>query len=90
MRVSVIGLGKLGSPLAAVIAHRGHTVVGVDRNREFVRRINEGRAPVEEPGLQPMIDGCRGRLSATTDVREAVAATELTHVMTVRNSATPS
>ena len=63
MRVSVIGLGKLGSPLAAVIAHRGHTVVGVDRNREFVRRINEGRAPVEEPGLQPMIDGCRGRLS---------------------------
>jgi UDPglucose 6-dehydrogenase len=81
MRVSVIGLGKLGSSLAAVIAHKGHTVVGVDRNRDFVRQINEGRAPVEEPGLQQMIDGCRGRLSATTDTREAVAGTELTHVI---------
>ena len=78
MRVSVIGLGKLGSSLAAVIAHKGHTVVGVDVNRDFVRQINAGRAPVEETGLQQMIDGCRERLSATTDAREAVAQTELT------------
>ncbi len=81
MRVSVIGLGKLGSSLAAVIAHKGHTVVGVDVDPDLVSRLNAGRAPVEETGLQEMIDGCRGRLSATTDTRDAVARTDLTHVI---------
>ncbi len=81
MRVSVIGLGKLGAPLAAVIAHRGHTVIGADLNPEFVRQINDGKAPVEETGLQQMIDGCRSHLSATTDTQEAVAQTELSHVI---------
>lgn len=81
MRVSVIGLGKLGSSLAAVIAHKGHTVVGMDVNPGFVRQINAGRAPVEETGLQEMIDGCRDRLSATGDAREAVAQTDITHVI---------
>ncbi len=32
MRISIIGLGKLGSPMQAVMAHKGHTVVGVDLN----------------------------------------------------------
>jgi UDPglucose 6-dehydrogenase len=81
LRVSVIGLGKLGSPLAAVIASKGHTVVGADVNTELVRLINERRAPVPEPGLQTLIDGSRERLTATTDVEAAVANTDLTHVI---------
>jgi UDPglucose 6-dehydrogenase len=81
VRVSVIGLGKLGSPLAAVIASQGHDVVGVDLNAEFVRALNEGRAPVLEPGLQELLDRCRPRLSAVGDVKAAVAQTELTHVI---------
>jgi UDPglucose 6-dehydrogenase len=81
VRVSVIGLGKLGSPLAAVIASKGHTVVGADINADFVRQLNEGRAPVAETGLQELIDDCRARLSATTDIQAAVAQTELTHVI---------
>jgi 3-hydroxyisobutyrate dehydrogenase-like beta-hydroxyacid dehydrogenase len=32
MKVSIIGLGKLGAPMAAVMAHKGNTVVGVSRN----------------------------------------------------------
>ena len=32
MKISIIGLGKLGSPMAAVMAHKGHTVMGVDVN----------------------------------------------------------
>lgn len=56
-----------------MIAHKGHTVIGADVNPEFVRHINEGRAPVDETGLQEMIDGCRSRLSATTEAQEAVA-----------------
>ena len=51
MKISIIGLGKLGSPMAAVMAHKGNTVVGVDVNPAFVTAIEEGRAPVNEPGL---------------------------------------
>ncbi len=52
MRVAVVGLGKLGAPLAAVLASKGNDVLGIDVNPEAVRLLNEGLAPVEEPGLQ--------------------------------------
>jgi UDPglucose 6-dehydrogenase len=81
VRVSVIGLGKLGSPLAAVIASKGHEVIGVDINQELVRLLNEGRAPVLEPGLQELLGQCRSRLTATGDVKAAVERSELTHVI---------
>jgi UDPglucose 6-dehydrogenase len=81
MQISVIGLGKLGAPLAAVLASKGFGVVGVDLNERFVQAINAGKAPVEEPRLQELIDAHRERLRATTDVAEAVAATEATFVI---------
>jgi len=81
MRLSVIGLGKLGAPLAAVFAARGHDVVGVDLSEAAVQAINEGRAPVSEPRLQEMIDDAGGRLRATLDIAEAVAASEMTFVL---------
>ena len=51
MKVSVIGLGKLGSPMAACFAAKGHQVIGADLNEHYVRLINQGVAPVLEPGL---------------------------------------
>jgi UDPglucose 6-dehydrogenase len=71
MRIAVVGLGKLGAPLAAVLASKGNEVLGIDVNPEAVRRLNEGRAPVEEPGLQELVSGSQGRLSATTDLDAA-------------------
>ena len=81
MRVSVIGLGKLGSPLAAVLACKGFAVTGVDVDENVVADINEGRAPVEEPRLQEMMDGAEGRLSATTDTLRAVSESEVTFIL---------
>jgi UDPglucose 6-dehydrogenase len=81
MRVAVIGLGKLGAPLAAVLAYKGHDVIGVDLNPAFVNAVNEGRAPVEEPRLQELIDQCRGRLRATLDFAEAVANSDISFVI---------
>jgi UDPglucose 6-dehydrogenase len=81
MKISIIGLGKLGSPMAAVMAHKGNTVVGVDVNPAFVRAIEEGRAPVNEPGLAEMIRANRQRLSATLDYTEAIVATDVTFII---------
>ena len=68
MRVAVVGLGKLGAPLAAVLASKGNDVVGVDVNEKAVELVNSGRAPVEEPGLQELITASGDRLSATADI----------------------
>ncbi|MDE3167626.1 MAG: UDP-glucose/GDP-mannose dehydrogenase family protein [Acidobacteriota bacterium] len=81
MKLSVIGLGKLGAPMAAVMAYKGHTVVGVDINPAFVRAIQEGRAPVNEPQVAGMIAANRERLSATLDCAEAVHATDVTFII---------
>ena len=45
MKIAVIGLGKIGLPLAAQFADRGHQVMGVDVNAATVDTINAGRAP---------------------------------------------
>ena len=81
MKISVIGLGKLGAPLAAVLASKGFSVVGTDLNQDFVDAINSGVAPVDEPRLQELIDGNRERLRATADPAAAVAETDVTFII---------
>lgn len=81
MKVCVVGLGKLGSPLAAVLASKGHHVIGVDRNPYFVDCINQGRAPVVEPRLQELIDASKGRLRATHAYEQAVLDSEISFVI---------
>jgi nucleotide sugar dehydrogenase len=79
MRITVVGLGKIGQPLAALYASRGHQVIGADVNPAVVAALNAGRATVvNEPGLDSMVAevAAAGRLRATVDTAEAVAATE--------------
>ncbi|MGH9709027.1 MAG: UDP-glucose dehydrogenase family protein, partial [Candidatus Acidiferrales bacterium] len=84
--VSVIGLGKLGSPMAACFASRGFEVVGVDLDKKKVDAINAGKAPVNEPKLQEYLDKGKGRVKATEDLEAAVRSTEITFIVV----ATPS
>ena len=79
MRVSVFGLGYVGSVSAAAFAADGHDVVGVDVNAAKVQAINEGRSPIVEPGLDDLLQrgAAERRLRATTDTGEAVHATDL-------------
>jgi UDPglucose 6-dehydrogenase len=81
MRISVVGLGKLGAPLSAVFASKGFEVIGTDLNSRYVEAINAGRAPVDEPHLQQLIDAHRHSLRATLDLAEAVADTDITFVI---------
>ncbi|MGJ4941597.1 nucleotide sugar dehydrogenase [Bradyrhizobium sp. HKCCYLS1011] len=71
--VSVCGLGKLGACIAATMAARGFHVVGVDIDREKIKKINEGLAPLDEPLLAETIRAGQPRLRATLDPRETVA-----------------
>jgi GDP-mannose 6-dehydrogenase len=82
MRISVFGLGYVGSVSAACLAARGNQVIGVDVNRTKVDLIARGQASVVEERIAEltaeMVRG--GALRTTTDVAEAVAATEVSLV----------
>ncbi|HYC64337.1 MAG TPA: nucleotide sugar dehydrogenase [Reyranellaceae bacterium] len=80
-RVSVIGLGKLGAPLAAVLASRGFTVIGLDVNKVFVDALNAGKMPIIEPQLNELIAANRQRLSATVDANEAIEKSDASFVI---------
>jgi GDP-mannose 6-dehydrogenase len=82
MRVSVFGLGYVGSVSAASFAADGHQVVGVDINQDKVAALNAGRSPIVEPGLDVLVARgvADGRLRATTDTDEAVASSEVSLV----------
>ncbi len=79
--ISVIGLGKLGSCLAAAAASKGMIVVGVDTLAETVAAINQGRAPVSEPGLDKLIGEHTQRLAATSSLDEAIASSDATFIV---------
>ena len=78
MKVSVFGLGYVGTVSAASLAADGHTVIGVDVNPDKVAAVNAGRSPIVEPGLDELLASgvASGHLRATTDSAEAVQATE--------------
>jgi len=73
--VSVIGLGYIGLPTAAVIASRGINVIGVDVNQKAVDTINAGDIHIVEPDLDIVVRGVvsTGNLRATTTPEPAEA-----------------
>lgn len=79
MKISIFGMGYVGAVSAGCLAQDGHTVVGVDPNRTKVDLVNQGVTPIVEKDIGEMIaEGVKqGRLSATTDVADAVARTEV-------------
>jgi UDPglucose 6-dehydrogenase len=80
-RISVIGLGKLGAPMVAVFAYKGHDVIGLDINARYVASLANGRAPVDEPRLQELIDLSAARIRATSDFDTAVLESDVTFII---------
>lgn len=74
-RVSVIGLGYIGLPTAAVIASRGIEVIGVEINQKAVDTINRGDIHIVEPDLDIVVQSVvsMGKLKATVQVEPAEA-----------------
>ena len=79
--LSVIGLGKLGSPMVAAYASKGYKVIGVDINPQFVKLINEGKPPVFEPKLAEFLQTSKERVSATQDYEKAILDSDITFII---------
>ncbi len=74
MKISIFGLGYVGSVGLGCLAKTGHTMIGVDLNKTKIDFINQGKSPIVEPEIDTILSEQHrlGRISATTDVRKAV------------------
>ena len=78
MRITVVGGGRMGLPLACVFAKHGASVSVSDINPYLVSQINSGLCPYEEPGLSDLISrlNAEGRLKATTSTADATSESD--------------
>ncbi len=83
-------MGYVGTVSGACFADLGHTVIGVDVNETKVAAINAGKTPVIEEGIAELIEtGSRaGKLSATTDAKQAVLDSDVS-LISVGTPSTP-
>ena len=54
-KITVVGLGYIGLPTAAVIAKKGLNVLGYDINKRVIESLNKGEIIIEEPGLEDLV-----------------------------------
>jgi GDP-mannose 6-dehydrogenase len=82
MDVAVVGLGYVGAVTSACLAEMGHTVVGVDVDRQKVDEIEAGRSPIVEPRLEELVAAGRNsdRLRVTTDLAGALGTCDVVMV----------
>ncbi|EIM65122.1 nucleotide sugar dehydrogenase [Desulfobacter postgatei] len=82
MKISIFGMGYVGAVSAGCLAGEGHEIIGVDSVQAKVDLINKGLTPIIEKDIGELIQAAvkEGRLQATTDAAEAVAATDISFV----------
>ena len=81
MNISVIGLGKLGLCTAACFAARGHRVIGLDKNKYIVDKLQTKQCPIDENDLKQLLDKAWQNLTTTTDIENAVFNSEITLII---------
>jgi len=79
--ISIVGLGKLGSPMAVCFAARGFDVWAVDADAQKIEALNRGIPPIQEPGLAELLRESQGRLKAIQDTERAVRESEATFIV---------
>jgi UDPglucose 6-dehydrogenase len=82
MNVAVVGTGYVGLVVGACLAETGNEVTCADVDAAKIAMLGEGRIPIHEPGLEPLVARNRreGRLAFTTDVGDAVRRADIVFI----------
>jgi len=77
--ITAVGCGRMGLPVACLFADAGFNVICLDVNQKIIKKINEGRSPFLEPGLDKLMKKnlTEGRLTATNDAKAAIPKSDI-------------
>jgi len=81
MKISVVGLGKLGLCTAACFASAGFTVFGYDLNDRIRNELKKRRCPILETGLEELLQTVWPALRIVDSYQEAVANSDITLII---------
>ena len=80
-RLSVIGLGKLGLPMAVLFAHKGFKVIGLDIDSRLIEAVNRKKCPIYEPRVPELLRSSGESLTALDDYGEAIENSEASFIV---------
>lgn len=82
MKISVFGLGYVGSVTAACLADKGHDVIGVEVNPDKLALFQLGKSPLFEPGLAELLQKvyCSGKFTATDCAANAISHSDISFI----------
>jgi GDP-mannose 6-dehydrogenase len=82
MKISVFGLGYVGTVCASCFAQEGHDVVGVDKNEVKLSIVKQGGSPIIEKDIDSIIQQAvrGGRLTVTDDTTHAVMTSDVSFI----------
>jgi UDPglucose 6-dehydrogenase len=81
MEITVIGLGKLGLPLAALLANSGHKVRGFDSSHGIRESLNTEKFQSNEPQLSELLTTAKSNLKICESIEEAVQDSEAVFII---------
>ena len=78
LTISVVGLGRIGLPMALLFAEIGCQVIGADIDKEKVAGLNKGKVYIREPGLEMLLQKVlkEGSFHVTADIEDAVSKSD--------------
>lgn len=79
--IFVVGLGKLGLPMAACFAQKGHLVYGFDSNPNVLKKLQSGQVPIFEPYLNESLKRSKKRFQTVSSIDEGISLSDVTFVV---------
>ena len=79
MKAAIIGTGYVGLVTGACLAHTGHKIVCVDKDKARIDKLSQGLTPFFEPDLDNLVKEtfADGRLRGSTDIAEAMQGADV-------------
>lgn len=77
MHITVVGMGYVGLAAAVAFSYIGHHVVGVEKDPQKLKLLQEGESPILEPGIEELLNQCKERLSFTDNTAQAVSDSDI-------------
>lgn len=77
MKVTIIGTGYVGLTTGVALAYTGHDVVSVDKDKDKLSKLLDGKSPIHEPGIEQLMFQVKAHLKFTDDLVTAIKGADL-------------